>query len=198
MTNKLDKNKLSDKPEKLRVDDQGAWLEAVNKVISPNCDTRPDGTEVDLLVIHSISLPPDEFGGDYIDQLFTNTLDPNQHPYFKEIASLRVSAHIMINRHGMLTQYVPFNQRAWHAGESEFEGRAMCNDYSIGIELEGCDSKDFTAAQYAALVNITEALMQFWPKIKKNRITGHCHIAPNRKTDPGPRFDWDHYFSALA
>ena len=181
----------------LQVDAQGEWLEGVRKVISPNCDQRPDDLEIDLLVIHNISLPPDEFGGDYIDQLFTNLLDPEQHPYFKEIESLRVSAHVLINREGLLTQYVPFTQRAWHAGESEYEGRANCNDYSIGIELEGCDNRDFTQEQYEMLVNLTEAIIQFWPKISKQRITGHCHIAPDRKTDPGPMFNWDKYYSSL-
>ena len=182
----------------LQVDAQGEWLEGVRKVISPNCDQRPDDLEIDLLVIHSISLPPDEFGGEYIDQLFTNSLDPEQHPYFEEIASLRVSAHIVINREGLITQYVPFTQRAWHAGESKCEGRANCNDFSIGIELEGCDSKDFTQAQYEMLVNITGAITQFWPKITRERITGHCSIAPNRKTDPGPSFKWDDYYSSLV
>ncbi len=182
---------------KLQVDAQGEWLEGVRKLISPNCDRRPDGVEIDLLVIHSISLPPDEFGGNYIDQLFTNSLDPEQHPHFKEIASLRVSAHIMINREGLITQYVPFTRRAWHAGESEYEDRANCNDYSIGIELEGCDNKDFTPVQYEALVKITNSITKFWPKINKDRITGHCHIAPDRKTDPGPMFNWDEYYSSL-
>ncbi len=181
----------------MRIDEQGEWLEGVRKVISPNCDQRPDGVEIDLLVIHSISLPPDKFGGDYIDQLFSNSLDPEYHPYFREIASLKVSSHILINREGLITQYVPFTQRAWHAGESEYEGRANCNDYSIGIELEGCDTSEFTEAQYATLVNITGTITQFWPKISKQRITGHCHIAPGRKTDPGPRFNWDRYYSSL-
>jgi len=182
---------------KLRIDEQGEWLEGVRKVISPNCDQRPDDQEIDLLVIHNISLPPDEFGGDYIDQLFTNSLDPEHHPYFKEISSLRVSAHILINREGSITQYVPFTHRAWHAGESKYEGRENCNDYSIGIELEGCDNKDFTQEQYETLKNITGAIIRFWPKISKQRITGHCHIAPDRKTDPGPRFNWDEYYSSL-
>lgn len=181
----------------MHVDDHGEWLEGVRKVISPNCDQRPDNAEIDLLVIHSISLPPNEFGGDYIEQLFTNSLDPDYHPYFAEIALHRVSAHILINREGQLTQYVPFNQRAWHAGESAFEGRSNCNDFSIGIELEGCDSKDFTQAQYEMLVNITGAITRFWPKITGKRITGHCHIAPDRKTDPGPAFKWDEYYSSL-
>ena len=182
---------------KLKIDTQGEWLEGVRKVISPNCDQRPDDMEIDLLVIHNISLPPDKFGGEYIDQLFTNSLDEEHHPYFKEIASLRVSSHILINRQGLLTQYVPFTQRAWHAGESEFEGRCNCNDYSIGIELEGCDDKDFTREQYETLANITEEIIRFWPKISKQRITGHCHIAPDRKTDPGPRFNWDLYYSSI-
>ena len=181
----------------MRVDEQGEWFEGVRRVVSPNCDQRPDDIEIDLIVIHSISLPPDEFGGGHIDQLFTNSLDPEQHPYFEEIASHRVSAHIMINREGLITQYVPFTQRAWHAGESVYEGRANCNDDSIGIELEGCDNNDFTQAQYVALVNITGAITQFWPKISKQRIIGHCHIAPNRKTDPGSRFDWDLYYSSI-
>lgn len=182
---------------KLHVDAQGEWLEGVRKVISPNCDQRPDDLEIDLLVIHSISLPPDKFGGEYIDQLFTNSLDPEHHPYFKEIASLRVSAHIMINREGLMTQYVPFIQRAWHAGESEYQGRASCNDYSIGIELEGCDSKHFTPAQYETLAKITNSITKFWPTITKDRIIGHCHIAADRKTDPGPMFNWDEYYSSL-
>ena len=181
----------------LRVDGQGEWLDGIRKVISPNCDQRPEDSEIDLLVIHSISLPPDEFGGDYIDQLFTNSLDPDEHPYFKEIASHKVSVHILINRQGLTTQYVPFTQRAWHAGESVFKGRPNCNDYSIGIELEGCDSKDFTREQYQTLAHITGAIMQYWPKITKDRITGHCHIAPNRKTDPGPTFNWDDYYLSL-
>jgi len=188
---------LTNTDPKLQIDTQGEWLEGVRKVISPNCDQRPDDLGIDLLVIHNISLPPDEFGGDYIDQLFTNSLDPEHHPYFKEIESLRVSAHVLINRAGLLTQYVPFTQRAWHAGESEYEGRANCNDYSIGIELEGCDNKDFTQEQYETLVNLTGAIIQFWPKISKQRITGHCHIAPDRKTDPGPMFNWDEYYSSL-
>ncbi len=181
----------------LRIDEQGEWLEGVRKVISPNCDQRSDDVEIDLLVIHSISLPPDEFGGDYIDQFFTNTLDQEYHPYFKEIVSLRVSAHMLINREGVMTQYVPFTQRAWHAGESKFEGRTNCNDYSIGVELEGCDDKGFTQVQYATLVNITGAITQFWPKINKQRIAGHCHIAPGRKTDPGLTFNWDEYYLSL-
>ena len=175
---------------KIRVDDQGEWLEGIRQVISPNCDQRPENTAIDLLVIHSISLPPDEFGGDYIDRLFTNSLDPNHHPYFKEIASHKVSAHILINRQGVLTQYVPFTQRAWHAGESAFEGRANCNDYSIGIELEGCDDDAYDESQYSSLARVIKSLRIKYPDIDSDAITGHCDIAPLRKTDPGPAFDW--------
>ncbi len=181
----------------LQVDPQGEWLQGVCRIISPNADQRPANTEIDLLVIHSISLPPDEFGGDYIDQLFTNALDPNAHPCFKEIVSPKVSAHMLINRQGVPTQYVPFTRRAWHAGSSSFAGRKNCNDYAIGIELEGCDSKDFTRAQYKILTDITHAIMQYWPNITKDRIVGHCHIAPDRKTDPGPTFNWDDYYASL-
>ena len=181
----------------MQLDNSSGLIDVASFVASPNCDQRPDDQEIDLLVIHNISLPPDEFGGDYIDQLFTNSLDPEHHPYFKEIESLRVSAHILISREGLVTQYVPFTQRAWHAGVSEYEGRSNCNDYSIGIELEGCDNRDFTDEQYETLVNITEVIIQFWPKMNKQRITGHCHIAPDRKTDPGPRFNWDLYYSSI-
>lgn len=179
------------------IDEQGKWLHNVNKVLSPNYDQRPQGVSIDLLVLHSISLPPGEFGGNFIDRLFTNCLDPDDHPCFKEIASSRVSAHILIDRQGVLTQYVPFNCRAWHAGRSEFRGRKHCNDYSIGIELEGCDNKEFTQAQYQALAELTTAITDYWPAITKDRIVGHCHIAPDRKTDPGPLFNWDNFYQLL-
>lgn len=179
------------------LDEQREWFHNVNKVISPNYDQRPHGVDIDLLVLHSISLPPGEFGGGFIDQLFTNCLDPNAHPCFKEIASSRVSAHILIDRQGVLTQYVPFSQRAWHAGVSEFRGRKNCNDYSIGIELEGCDNKDFTQLQYQTLAQLTAVITDCWTKITRDRIVGHCHIASNRKTDPGPSFNWDNFYKLL-
>lgn len=157
---------------------------------SPNCDARPAAGELDLIVIHNISLPPGEFGGPYIGQLFTNSLDPTAHPYFAEIHQLQVSAHLLIRRDGSLVQFVPFHQRAWHAGASCYEGREGCNDFSIGIELEGTDDLAYEDIQYTRLEQVIEALLQTYPGLAKNRITGHCDIAPGRKTDPGPAFDW--------
>ena len=165
--------------------------------MSPNHDDRPEGTVIDLLVIHGISLPPGEFGGPYIDQLFTNQLNANDHPYFSEIVDLQVSAHIFIDRDGDITQYVPFDKRAWHAGSSEFQGRACCNDFSIGIELEGDDEQPYTKAQYWSLVELTVLLKSHWPEITNDHIVGHCQIAPGRKTDPGPAFDWKNYYDLL-
>lgn len=173
------------------------WLENVRRVESPNCDDRPAGTDIELLVIHAISLPPREYGGPYIDQLFTNTLQDEAHPFFKEIADLKVSAHLLVDRSGMITQYVPFNRRAWHAGESEFNGRQACNDFSIGMELEGCDEQPYSQAQYRTAAEVAALLMANWPQINRERIVGHCDIAPERKTDPGPFFDWQHFFSLI-
>ncbi|WP_126456313.1 1,6-anhydro-N-acetylmuramyl-L-alanine amidase AmpD [Sulfuriflexus mobilis] len=165
-------------------------LDCARQVTSPNCDARPAGVPVDLLVIHAISLPPGEFGGDYIDALFTNQLDPQAHDYFQEIQALRVSSHVLIRRDGELVQYVPFDQRAWHAGVSTFAGRECCNDFSIGIELEGADDIAYTPVQYEQLADVIACLMQAYPAISTERIAGHCDIAPGRKTDPGESFDW--------
>ncbi len=165
---------------------------------SDNRDDRPAGTEIDLLVIHSISLPPGEFGGPWIDHLFMNRLDAGAHPYFREIEGLRVSCHLLIRRDGQLIQYVPLNRRAWHAGESSFCGREGCNDYSIGIELEGSDDLPFTDTQYSALTHVTQAIRRHYPGITRERITGHAEIAPGRKHDPGPLFDWTRYLAGLA
>ncbi len=165
---------------------QRDWLENVRRLPSPNCDERPAGDGIDLIVIHGISLPPGQYGGPYIDQLFTNTLEREAHPYFSGIADLRVSAHLLVDRSGMITQYVPFNRRAWHAGRSEFQGRAECNDYSIGIELEGSDEDPYEQAQYRAAAEIAALLMRTWPRINQDRIVGHADIAPGRKSDPGP------------
>ena len=165
-------------------------LSAVRYLASPNCDQRPIHTGIDLLVLHGISLPPGEFGGPWIDGLFTNTLISNAHPYFAEIHTLRVSAHALIHRNGVITQYVPFQARAWHAGVSHFQGRARCNDFSIGIELEGTDEIAYSAAQYQALSSAITALQRVYPALTNERIVGHCDIAPERKTDPGPAFDW--------
>jgi AmpD protein len=164
---------------------------------SPNCDKRPDGVAVDLLVIHNISLPPNEFGGPWIEALFQNRLDPMAHPYFADIARVRVSAHLLIRRDGELIQFVDLRRRAWHAGRSCFNGRDACNDYSIGIELEGADHIPFSDAQYARLGRVTGQLMQRFPAITAERITGHSDIAPGRKTDPGPAFDWARYLDCL-
>lgn len=157
---------------------------------SPNCDDRPVGCPVSLLVIHGISLPPGEYGGPYIDALFTNQLDPDAHPYFADMAKLRVSSHLLIRRDGELVQYVPLTRRAWHAGESNFGGQSECNDFSIGIELEGQDDSPYTDRQYEVLATTIRTLQDNFPQITSGRIVGHCDIAPSRKTDPGPAFDW--------
>jgi len=160
---------------------------------SPNCDDRPAQIEPEVLIIHAISLPPGEFGGQAIDQLFTNCLDPDEHTYFQEISGLEVSAHLLIRRTGELIQYVPLVRRAWHAGVSRCEGREHVNDFSIGIELEGSDNQEFEAVQYDVLVGLTKLLMQEFPAIRSERIYGHSDISPGRKTDPGPFFDWTGY-----
>ena len=169
---------------------------------SPHCDQRPAGTEINLLVIHNISLPAGDFVPDNaeqraVDDLFLGRLDPKAHPSFAGIASLRVSAHCVIWRNGAIWQYVPFAQRAWHAGVSSYAGQERCNDFSIGIELEGTDNLPYTEAQYQRLTELTRWLMQQYPAITPERIVGHQHIAPTRKTDPGPAFDWPRYRLAL-
>jgi AmpD protein len=149
-------------------------------------------------VIHSISLPPGDFSADWVDALFLGHLDPHAHPYFEQLAGLRVSAHLLIRRDGALTQYVAFNRRAWHAGASAFAGQGRCNDFSIGIELEGSDQTPFTDAQYLTLIESTRQIMQGYPLINPRRIVGHNEIAPRRKTDPGPWFDWARFLRAIA
>lgn len=181
----------------IRLDSKKQWLRNVRRVKSPNCDGRPEGAEISLVVVHGISLPPRQYGRGHVDQLFTNTLDPAEHPYFREIEKLRVSSHLLIDRHGGLTQYVPFNLRAWHAGESSFDGCPACNDYSIGIELEGCDDEPYEEAQYLKLAGVVNALRVAWPGITARRIAGHSDIAPSRKTDPGPSFDWEYFHKLL-
>lgn len=184
-------------PSRFTVDRIAHRLRGVRFVASPNINARPDAGDISLLVVHAISLPPDRFGGPYVEQLFTNRLDPHEHPYFATIKDLKVSAHLFIARDGSVTQFVPFHRRAWHAGKSVFEGREECNDYSIGIELEGCDTQRFESAQYKTLVGVTKALLRAYPKLKPARIVGHSDIAPGRKTDPGPQFDWEKYRRAL-
>ena len=164
---------------------------------SPNADERPDDTGIDTLVLHGISLPPGEYGGDAIEALFMNRLDPGQHPYFESIAGLEVSAHLLIRRDGELVQFVPFNRRAWHAGQSQFRERERCNDFSIGIELEGSDDDPYSDAQYAALIAVVAALASAYPALTTRRIAAHSDIAPGRKTDPGPAFDWLRLYDGL-
>jgi AmpD protein len=182
----------------MRVDQMGVDP-AVNPsnirfIPSPNYDERPPGCEINLLVIHNISLPPDEFVGDGVIELFTNRLEPEAHPYYRSICGLKVSAHFFIRRNGETIQFVPCEKRAWHAGESCWQGRSRCNDYSIGIELEGSDSVPFTDTQYAALATLTRTLQKHYPITD---ITAHSDIAPGRKTDPGPCFDWERYRALL-
>jgi N-acetyl-anhydromuramoyl-L-alanine amidase len=169
----------------------GLWWPDARRCPSPNRDARPAGIRPELIVVHAISLPPGEFGGSFIEQLFCNTLDPGVHPYFAEIADLRVSAHALIDRGGHATQFVPFDQRAWHAGVSCWQGRERCNDFSIGIELEGCDDRPFAAEQYRVLARMIRWLAGQYPALdRKEALVGHSDVAPGRKTDPGPHFDW--------
>jgi len=172
------------------LDSNHAWLHGVRHCPSPHGDARPAGMAIELLVIHGISLPPGEFGGPYIDQLFTHTLNPQAHPYFADIIHLCVSTHLLIQRAGEVTQYVSFQQRAWHAGVSCFAGKSRCNDFSIGIELEGSDHIPYTEIQYQRLAEVIKLLQVAWPILTEERIVGHNEIAPGRKTDPGPAFEW--------
>ncbi|HEX6928062.1 MAG TPA: 1,6-anhydro-N-acetylmuramyl-L-alanine amidase AmpD [Gammaproteobacteria bacterium] len=157
---------------------------------SPFADARPEGQEPELVVVHGISLPPGEYGGPHVEELFLGRLDPSAHPYFAEIHGMEVSAHLFIRRDGSLVQFVPFNRRAWHAGQSSWQGRERCNDFSIGIELEGADEESYADAQYEVLAEVLDALHAAYPALDPTAITGHCDIAPGRKTDPGPGFDW--------
>jgi AmpD protein len=166
--------------------------------VSPHQDARPAGTKPELIVLHGISLPPGEFGGPWIDRLFCGELPPNAHPYFAGIAKRRVSAHLLIRRDGLITQYVPFHARAWHAGESSYAGRAACNNFSIGIELEGTDELPYTEAQYASASVTIALLCAAYPTLNRERIAGHSDIAPGRKSDPGPAFDWQRLRALLA
>ncbi len=173
------------------------WLNQAAKVLSPNYDERPIENAMSLLVVHCISLPPEQFGGHYIDQLFCNQLDPNEHPYFKEICQLKVSSHLLIKRTGEIIQYVAFNKRAWHAGVSEYKGQQKCNDFSIGIELEGYETKAYTEIQYKQLIAVTKTLIDYYPSLSNQHIARHSDISPGRKTDPGDSFNWHHFLSAV-
>ncbi|MBL4834617.1 MAG: 1,6-anhydro-N-acetylmuramyl-L-alanine amidase AmpD [Pseudomonas sp.] len=179
----------------VRIED--GWASGVQVRPSPHCNSRPPEANISLLVIHNISLPPGEFGGGFVQAFFSGTLDASAHPYFAEIAPLRVSAHFLIERDGQITQFVSCLRRAWHAGASRFGGRSDCNDFSIGVELEGTDTQPYSNAQYERLLELTQGLQAAYPGITPYRITGHEFIAPGRKTDPGPAFDWRRYFIGL-
>lgn len=173
-------------------------MQGARQVVSPNCDARPSGVGAELIVVHGISLPPGEFGGPWIDRLFTNSLPPDVHPYFAEIGGLRVSAHLVVARDGGVTQFVGFTDRAWHAGESSYNGRAACNDFSIGVELEGADTIPYEPAQYHTLAEVVAALCDAYPRLSPDRLVGHSDISPGRKTDPGPAFDWQRARRCIA
>ena len=182
----------------LRVDVLTGLLPGARQVLSPQFDTRPPGAKPELIVIHGISLPPGQFGGPWIDRLFTGQLPAEAHEYFRQIAALRVSSHVLIRRDGELVQYVPFGARAWHAGESEYCGRKACNDFSIGIELEGVDDRPYEDVQYERLAALVGALLAAYPSLRREDIVGHSDIAPGRKTDPGAAFDWTRFRKAIA
>jgi AmpD protein len=172
------------------VDPDTGWIHGVRRVASPNHDERTAGAALDLIVVHGISLPPGEFGNGWIDRFFCNDLPADVHPFFATIHGSTVSAHVLIARNGALTQYVPFQRRAWHAGKSEYCGRSACNDFSVGIELEGTDDVAYASMQYRALAELIVALRRAYPSLARAEIVGHSDIAPGRKSDPGPAFDW--------
>ena len=174
----------------MQIDVATGLIKGARFVPSPNRDCRPLGVEADLIVVHGISLPPGEYGGAWIDCLFTNTLPAEVHPYFAEVCSLRVSSHVVIGRDGVLTQYVKFTERAWHAGRSVYQGRQACNDFSVGIELEGTDTAPYEELQYLVLAELVASLCEAYPTLSPDRLVGHSDISPSRKTDPGPAFDW--------
>ena len=185
-------------PTLLRIEPATGLLAGVRQVLSPHFDRRPRDIAPELIVVHGISLPAGEFGGPWIDHLFAGDLPPNAHPSFRDTATLRVSAHALIRRDGSVIQYVPFGMRAWHAGQSQYQGRSGCNDFSIGIELEGTDVIPYTDAQYQSLAALVRALLTAYPTLSADRITGHSDIAPGRKTDPGPSFDWQRWRKVLT
>lgn len=180
----------------ININNEG-WLENTQHMPSPFYDQRPSDAIIDLLVIHGISLPADEFGGGFIDDLFLGCLDSTAHPSFSVLEGLKVSAHTCIFRDGTIKQYVSFLNRAWHAGRSSYQGKIECNDYGIGIELEGCEKYPYTDAQYTSLLALTHSIQKAYPKINNNRIVGHCDVAPERKQDPWQSFDWQRFLSSL-
>ncbi|MFU8814594.1 MAG: 1,6-anhydro-N-acetylmuramyl-L-alanine amidase AmpD [Pseudomonadales bacterium] len=181
----------------MRVTEQH-WLDGAARLESPNSNERPDPSAIELVVVHGISLPPGRFGGRYVHDLFLNRLDIAAHPAFADLAEVRVSAHLLISRRGALTQFVPFHRRAWHAGVSSWRRRPNCNDYAIGIELEGSDDRPYTRSQYHRLRQVLEALLARYPRLSPEAVVGHCEIAPGRKTDPGPGFSWRRLFAGVS
>ena len=164
---------------------------------SPNFNSRPDESNINLIVIHCISLPPKNYEGEYVRDFFLNKLDSSEHTFFEEIADLKVSSHLFIRRNGEIAQFVPFNKRAWHAGVSSYKGNQDCNNFSIGIELEGSEDDRYTNDQYESLIDATKEILRYYPNTDRSRIVGHSDIAPNRKADPGQNFDWDRYLTSL-
>lgn len=185
-------------PAEFAIDTGSGRIAPARYVASPNCDARPAGAAIELLVVHGISLPPGEFGGPHIEALFCNELDWDAHPYFKQIRGLEVSAHLLIRRDGELLQFVPFTERAWHCGASFYRGRTCCNDFSLGIELEGEDECPYEEAQYETLARVVTAIKAAYPAIGNREVVAHSDIAPRRKTDPGPAFDWQRLYDGLA
>jgi len=183
--------------ESLKLRNDG-WIEGARACPSPNYNQRPPGQSVSLLVIHNISLPPGRFGGRHVEDFFLNRLDCGSDPYFRQIEGLKVSAHLFVRRDGELVQFVSLHDRAWHAGRSSFEGQVECNDYSVGVELEGTDHEPYAECQYETLLQLTRLLMAGFPELTAERIVGHEHVAPGRKTDPGPAFDWQRYLDQLC
>jgi AmpD protein len=181
----------------MKIDPATGLVAGARQVLSSHFDARPAGVVPELIVIHGISLPPGEFGGPWIDRLFTGSLPPDAHPSFEDVARLRVSAHVVITRDGTVVQYVPFGQRAWHAGQSHYRGRASCNDFSVGIELEGTGDVPYTDSQYEQLAELVVALLDTYPSLSVEHIAGHNDIAPGRKTDPWPTFDWERWRGIL-
>ena len=182
----------------LKIDPATGLVVGARQVLSPHFDARPAGAVPDVIIVHSISLPPREFGGPWIDRLFTGSLPPEAHPYFRSIAAGRVSAHALIRRDGQIVQYVPFGERAWHAGTSQYRGRSACNDFSVGIELEGADDIAYEEPQYEQLAALIGALLAAYPSLSREHIVGHSDVAPGRKTDPGESFDWERLRQRLA
>tara|TARA_R110002049_G_scaffold9444_18_gene48116 strand:+ start:11874 stop:12434 length:561 start_codon:yes stop_codon:yes gene_type:complete len=185
-------------PPEFTIDAQRGELRPARQVASPNCDDRPPGMQPEILVLHGISLPPGEFGGSEIEALFCNQLDWDAHPYFAQIRGMEVSAHVLIRRDAEVIQFVPFHRRAWHCGQSRYRHRTRCNDFSIGIELEGEDETPYTDRQYACLVKVLAAIKAAYPAIGNRELVAHSDIAPGRKTDPGPAFDWLRLYDGLA